>query len=185
MSAGTASSALLALFRSSRPPAALCAAAAAAAAGPTCVTSAAARVLACTLLSRPLPASCLCTIGAPGLLLRCAAPDLPVAPSSVQGLPAWIHSFSTHRLWLSAPPSAPPPHRFWLSCDECGRWFDGRCVGLTEEAWDKRRDKSWACPLCLSNKAGMEVGGGSGTALSQPQQQQQQLQQQAAGETGA
>lgn len=38
---------------------------------------------------------------------------------------------------------------FWIQCDYCDRWFDGKCVNMTEQKANKQRD--WKCPFC-SNK---------------------------------
>ncbi|EPB77300.1 Bromodomain protein [Ancylostoma ceylanicum] len=39
------------------------------------------------------------------------------------------------------------PRRFYLPCEMCYRWFHGRCVGITEEAY-KDMD-GWTCRECL------------------------------------
>ncbi|RMZ55833.1 hypothetical protein APUTEX25_003799, partial [Auxenochlorella protothecoides] len=35
---------------------------------------------------------------------------------------------------------------FWIFCDYCRRWFDGRCVGMTAQRAEA--SKTWKCPFC-------------------------------------
>ncbi|PSC71925.1 PHD finger ALFIN-LIKE 2-like [Micractinium conductrix] len=35
---------------------------------------------------------------------------------------------------------------FWIQCDECDRWFDGKCVGMTAKLAEEQ--PQWKCPLC-------------------------------------
>lgn len=35
---------------------------------------------------------------------------------------------------------------FWIACDECDRWFDGKCVNMTQQKAD--RQPHWKCPGC-------------------------------------
>ena len=44
-----------------------------------------------------------------------------------------------------------PVCSFWIACDECSRWFDGMCVGMTAQAAEAQRH--WRCPLCERSKA--------------------------------
>jgi hypothetical protein len=38
------------------------------------------------------------------------------------------------------------PGEFWIACDYCDRWFDGRCVGMTPQKAE--RSARWKCPFC-------------------------------------
>ena len=63
-----------------------------------------------------------------------------------------------HSLTLIHPPphNHPPPpffHRdgeFWIFCDFCQRWFDGKCVGMTAER--AKVQKKWQCPFCATEE---------------------------------
>ena len=35
---------------------------------------------------------------------------------------------------------------FWIACDACDRWFDGKCVNMTQQKAD--RQPHWKCPMC-------------------------------------
>jgi hypothetical protein len=35
---------------------------------------------------------------------------------------------------------------FWIACDACDRWFDGKCVNMTQAKAD--RQPQWRCPSC-------------------------------------
>jgi hypothetical protein len=35
---------------------------------------------------------------------------------------------------------------FWIACDACDRWFDGKCVNMT--AQKAERNSEWQCPFC-------------------------------------
>lgn len=35
---------------------------------------------------------------------------------------------------------------FWIQCDFCDRWFDGKCVQMTPQLADQ--SSRWACPFC-------------------------------------
>lgn len=35
---------------------------------------------------------------------------------------------------------------FWIQCDDCDRWFDGKCVNMTQQKAERTRD--WKCPFC-------------------------------------
>lgn len=35
---------------------------------------------------------------------------------------------------------------FWIQCDVCDRWFDGKCVGMTAKLAEQQ--PQWKCPLC-------------------------------------
>lgn len=35
---------------------------------------------------------------------------------------------------------------FWIQCDFCDRWFDGKCVAMTPQLADQ--SSRWACPFC-------------------------------------
>ncbi|KAL4419298.1 hypothetical protein ABPG77_001630 [Micractinium sp. CCAP 211/92] len=35
---------------------------------------------------------------------------------------------------------------FWIQCDVCDRWFDGKCVGMTSKKANEQ--PQWKCPLC-------------------------------------
>ena len=36
---------------------------------------------------------------------------------------------------------------FWIACDFCDRWFDGKCVDMTQQKAD--RQPHWRCPMCV------------------------------------
>ncbi|KDD75614.1 hypothetical protein H632_c591p0 [Helicosporidium sp. ATCC 50920] len=36
---------------------------------------------------------------------------------------------------------------FWIQCDVCDRWFDGRCVGMSQVKAE--RQPEWRCPFCV------------------------------------
>lgn len=36
---------------------------------------------------------------------------------------------------------------FWIACDYCDRWFDGKCVNMTEKKAEAAKD--WKCPFCM------------------------------------
>ena len=38
------------------------------------------------------------------------------------------------------------PGEFWIACDCCDRWFDGKCVGMTPQKAE--RSARWQCPFC-------------------------------------
>ncbi|KAG0517812.1 hypothetical protein BDA96_09G121600 [Sorghum bicolor] len=41
---------------------------------------------------------------------------------------------------------------FWISCDECGKWYHGKCVNITSsEAGHKER---YECPDCYYERVG-------------------------------
>ncbi len=35
-----------------------------------------------------------------------------------------------------------------LACDQCNKWFHGKCVNITEED-AKKRDSGFICPTCV------------------------------------
>jgi len=37
---------------------------------------------------------------------------------------------------------------FWIACDFCDRWFDGRCVNMT--AQKAGMSSQWRCPFCIN-----------------------------------
>lgn len=39
---------------------------------------------------------------------------------------------------------------FWIACDFCDRWFDGKCVGMTQQKAD--RQPHWKCPFCTKER---------------------------------
>lgn len=39
---------------------------------------------------------------------------------------------------------------FWIACDYCDTWFDGKCVNMTAQKAEKFG--KWKCPLCLSKQ---------------------------------
>ncbi|KAK2077522.1 hypothetical protein QBZ16_004367 [Prototheca wickerhamii] len=39
---------------------------------------------------------------------------------------------------------------FWIFCDFCQRWFDGKCVGMTAER--AKVQKKWQCPFCATEE---------------------------------
>ncbi|KND04184.1 uncharacterized protein SPPG_01618 [Spizellomyces punctatus DAOM BR117] len=51
------------------------------------------------------------------------------------------HDYCT---WCKAPPS--DKIEFWIACDECDKWYHGRCVGLTQKR--ARRLDRYVCPSC-------------------------------------
>ena len=36
---------------------------------------------------------------------------------------------------------------FWIQCDYCDRWFDGKCVQMNEAKAERQKD--WRCPFCV------------------------------------
>jgi len=41
---------------------------------------------------------------------------------------------------------------FWICCDECGKWYHGKCVNITSsEAEHKER---YECPDCYNERVG-------------------------------
>ena len=47
--------------------------------------------------------------------------------------------------------------RFMISCDQCGGWFHGECVEITEEAGKsmEENNESFVCPKC--QQPGMHI----------------------------
>jgi hypothetical protein len=37
---------------------------------------------------------------------------------------------------------------FWIACDACDRWFDGKCQNMT--AAKAERNPTWTCPFCAA-----------------------------------
>ncbi|XP_053685635.1 uncharacterized protein LOC128735162 [Sabethes cyaneus] len=72
-----------------------------------------------------------------------------------------------------------PDNSLMVSCDDCGRWFHFKCVGVDEGI----EDVDWSCSSCETKRAaqgtssrGASVQGGAGN-MSTAEQQNQQLQQ--------
>ena len=63
--------------------------------------------------------------------------------------PAAKHLSTLPSLLPSAPLISNAARRsgeFWIQCDECDRWFDGKCVGMTAKLAEEQ--PQWKCPLC-------------------------------------
>jgi Alfin/PHD-finger len=39
---------------------------------------------------------------------------------------------------------------FWIACDICDRWFDGKCVNMNQAKADRQPD--WKCPGCVRGR---------------------------------
>lgn len=44
---------------------------------------------------------------------------------------------------------------FWIACDFCDTWYDGKCVGMTQQKAE--RMGKWKCPKCLRREGAKEV----------------------------
>jgi hypothetical protein len=71
----------------------------------------------------------------------CCATQRPVQ------LVCWVHPVPLPPV-LNAPRELPGCRsgEFWIQCDVCDRWFDGKCVGMT--AAKAEQQPQWKCPLC-------------------------------------
>lgn len=73
---------------------------------------------------------------------------LPRAPVWCRAAVAWACRLARHGGNLTAAPNAYETRDgdFWIFCDYCRRWFDGRCVGMTAQRAEA--SKTWKCPFC-------------------------------------
>jgi Alfin/PHD-finger len=38
---------------------------------------------------------------------------------------------------------------FWIQCDDCDRWFDGKCVDMNQQK--AAQSTKWTCPFCFKD----------------------------------
>lgn len=84
---------------------------------------------------------------------RRLAPAQPGAPTLGPSFDVFCVAFicPTDRRGPCRPPHTRPPSllrsgEFWIQCDGCDRWFDGKCVGMTSKKANEQ--PQWKCPLC-------------------------------------
>jgi len=41
---------------------------------------------------------------------------------------------------------------FWISCDECGKWYHGKCVNITSS--EAEHKEHYECPDCYYERVG-------------------------------
>ncbi|XP_029998118.1 lysine-specific demethylase 5B-B-like [Sphaeramia orbicularis] len=49
----------------------------------------------------------------------------------------------------SKPPGSGPPITDWIQCDTCARWFHVQCLAMASNTFEKAKERTWECPLCI------------------------------------